>query len=81
MEAKTLYVRVGKNKFGVRAIPLNRTATWAVERLVDRAHKLGATDPEHYLIPRRIAGKQHDPTNRRAAGRGERRGSRLHKDK
>jgi integrase len=61
-ETKTLYVRVGKNKFRVRAIPLNRTATWAVERLLDRAHKLGATDPEHYLIPRRIAGKQHDPT-------------------
>jgi hypothetical protein len=29
---------------------------------VERAHKLGAIAPEHYLIPRRIAGKQHDPT-------------------
>ena len=62
LQTKTLYVRVGKNKFRVRAIPLNRTATWAVERLADRAHELGATDPEHYLIPRRVAGKQHDPT-------------------
>jgi integrase/recombinase XerD len=61
LQTKTLYVRVGKNKFRVRAIPLNCTATWAVERLVDRAHKLGATDPEHYLIPRRVAGKQYDP--------------------
>ena len=61
LQTKTLYVRVGKNKFRVRAIPLNRTATWAVERLVDRAHKLGATAPEHYLIPRRVAGKQYDP--------------------
>jgi len=33
-----------------------------MERLLDRAHKLGATDPEHYLIPRRIAGKGYDPT-------------------
>jgi integrase len=62
LAGKMLYLRVGKNKFRVRAIPLNRTATWAVERLLDRAHKLGAIAPEHYLIPRRIAGKQHDPT-------------------
>jgi integrase len=62
LQTKTLYVRVGKNKFRVRAIPLNRTATWAVERLAERAHELGATAPEHYLIPRRIAGRQHDPT-------------------
>jgi len=62
IEARMLYVRVGKNRFRVRAIPLNRTATWAVERLLHRAHKLGATDPEQYLIPRRIAGKQYDPT-------------------
>ncbi|HTM42043.1 MAG TPA: tyrosine-type recombinase/integrase, partial [Terriglobales bacterium] len=60
--AKTLYVTVGKNKFRLRAIPLNVTATWAVERLLDRAHKLGATDPDHYLIPRRVAGRGHDPT-------------------
>jgi integrase len=62
LQTKTLYVRVGKNRFRVRAIPLNRTATWAVECLLHRAHKFGATDPEHYLIPRRIAGKQYDPT-------------------
>jgi integrase len=62
LAARTLYVTVGKNRFRVRAIPLNRTATWALERLLDRAHKLGATDPDHYLIPRRVAGQQHDPT-------------------
>jgi integrase len=61
MVTKTLSVRVGKNRFRVRAIPLNLTATWAVERLLDRAHKLRATDPEHYLIPRRMSGKQYDP--------------------
>jgi len=62
LAAKTLYVTVGKNKFRVRAIPLNVTATWAVERLLNRAQKLGATKPEHYLIPRRVAGQRHDPT-------------------
>lgn len=61
-EAKRLCVRVGKNRFRVRTIPLNRTALWAVERLLDRAHKLGSTNPEHYLIPRRLRGKQYDPT-------------------
>jgi hypothetical protein len=50
MESKTLCVRVGKNRFRVRTISLNR------------AHKLGAISPEHFLIPRRIAGKQYDPT-------------------
>jgi integrase len=60
--AKTLYVTVGKNKFRLRAIPLNVTATWAVERLLDRARKLGSTQSEHYLIPRRVAGQGHDPT-------------------
>ena len=59
---KTLSVRVGKNRFRVRTIPLNRTAWWAVDRLLDRAHKLGATNPEHYLIPRRVGGKLYDPT-------------------
>jgi integrase len=62
MEAKTLCIKVGKNRFRVRTIPLNRTAWWAVERLLDRAHKLGAISPEHYLIPRRVAGKLYDPT-------------------
>jgi integrase len=37
LQTKTLYVRVGKNKFRVRAIPLNHTATlpWKAEQ--DRA--------------------------------------------
>jgi len=35
---------------------------WAVERLLDQANKLGSTKPEHYLIPRRLGGKQYDPT-------------------
>jgi integrase len=62
MESKTLCVRVGKNRFRLRTIPLNRTAWWAVERLLDRSHKLGAISPDHYLIPRRVGGKLYDPT-------------------
>ena len=46
----------------MRAIPLNRTATWAVGRLLDRARKLGSSQPEHYLIPSRTSGKLYDPT-------------------
>ncbi len=60
--SKILFVRVGKNRFRVRAIPLNRTALWAVEQLMNRAHRLGATSAEHYLIPRRVLGEQYDPT-------------------
>jgi integrase len=59
-EAKTLSVKVGKNRFRVGIIPLNQTAWWAVEQLLDRAHKLGATSPEHYLIPKRLSGKKYD---------------------
>ena len=57
----TLTVRVGKNRFRARILPLNQTALWAVERLLDRAHGLGAKLPEHYLIPRRVSGNKYDP--------------------
>ena len=60
-QAKSLSVRVGKNRFRARIIPLNETALWAVERLLDRAHSLGAKLPEHYLIPRRVSGNEYDP--------------------
>jgi integrase len=29
---------------------------------VEPVKELGATDPEHYMIPRRVAGQRHDPT-------------------
>jgi integrase len=60
-----------KTDAGRREIPLNETALWAVSRLVDRAQKLGASQPEHYLFPafryRRtkagsVGGTGHDPT-------------------
>jgi integrase len=62
LNAQTLTVRVGKNRFRTRILPLNQTALWAVERLLDRAKELGATQPEHYLIPSRVSGKEYDPT-------------------
>jgi site-specific recombinase XerD len=62
LEAKTLSVRVGKNRFRVRILPLNQTAMWAVEQLLVRARILGASQPDHYLMPSRVAGKHYDPT-------------------
>ncbi|HZQ67093.1 MAG TPA: tyrosine-type recombinase/integrase [Terriglobales bacterium] len=62
LKNQTLTVRVGKNRFRARILPLNQTALWAVERLLERAKDLGAVKPEHYLIPRRVSGKKFDPT-------------------
>jgi len=62
LEAKTLSVRVGKNRFRIRILPLNQTAMWAVEQLLLRARILGATQPDHYLMPSRVSGKLYDPT-------------------
>src|SRR5208283_4725400 len=62
IETRVMYVRVGKNRFRMRAIPLNQTATWAIEQLLSRAHQLGGFKPEHFLIPRRVQGTQYDVT-------------------
>jgi len=62
LKAQTLTVRVGKNRFRTRILPLNQSAMWAVERLLERAKELGAVNPEHYLIPGRVSGKKYDPT-------------------
>ena len=35
----------------LRVVPLNQTALWAATRLYERAKKLGASEPEHYLFP------------------------------
>ena len=40
-----------KTDAGARIIPLNDTALWACARLLERAEKLGASDPSHYLFP------------------------------
>lgn len=61
---RALYIREGaKNKFRERGIPLNEDALWAARQLVERATEMGATEPEHYLLPHRAAalGGKPDP--------------------
>ena len=43
--------RSTKNNSGVRVIPLNDAAFWAVAKAYERATNLGACAPEHYLFP------------------------------
>jgi integrase len=53
-----LVVRRGlKNRFRAREIDLVPTAAFAVRKLLERAHRLGCTEPTHYLLPRRRHGK------------------------
>jgi len=40
-----------KSDAGAREIELNLLADWAIRRLLHRAAKLGATEPEHFLFP------------------------------
>jgi len=50
---KTLRIQRASTKTdaGARIIPLNDTALWACARLLERAEKLGASEPTHYLFP------------------------------
>jgi integrase len=40
-----------KTDAGARVIPLNESALWACARLLERARKLGSTEPDHHLLP------------------------------
>ena len=40
-----------KTDAGCRIVPLDKAATWALVRLIERAQMLGATNAEHYLFP------------------------------
>lgn len=52
-----------KNPHRQRRIPLNERGRIQMERLIERAHSLGSTAPEHYLFPfRDKRSKLHDPT-------------------
>jgi integrase len=53
LEKKVMNIRRASTKTdaGCRVIPLNGTATWALARLLERAVALGATAPDHYLLP------------------------------
>jgi len=50
---RTITVRRVTTKTGAdrRLILMNDTALWGAVRLLDRAALLGASDPEHYLLP------------------------------
>jgi integrase len=50
---KTMTIRRASTKTdaGARIIPLNSLACWSVARLLERAKKVGATEPQHYLLP------------------------------
>lgn len=39
-----------------REVELNSDALWAVRILLDRAHKIGAVDPDHFLLPHYLSG-------------------------
>lgn len=59
---KTITVRrsTTKTDAGERVIPMNAAALWALGRLRGRAELLGASAPEHFLLPFR-ADKRHKP--------------------
>ena len=48
---KQIVINRSKTQGGERTIPLNDAAVWAFGRLLERAHALGATQPEHFLFP------------------------------
>ncbi|SRR5579883_389746 len=53
-----------KNESRPRKIALNTTAKWAIEQCYQRALRLGACQPDHYLFPFRVKRNQYDPTRR-----------------
>src|ERR1700752_369731 len=57
LNQRTVYVRPesAKRRGRVREIPLVEAAHWAAERLVERAHRIGASQPTHFIFPFRIS--------------------------
>jgi integrase len=49
--AREIHLQKSKTKGGVRSIPLSTDALESVGQLLARAEKLGANQPDHYLIP------------------------------
>jgi integrase len=72
--AREIRLQKSKTKGGVRTIPLNGDALDSAKELLVRAEKLGASQPDHYLIPAFVEGevegksggtiriRRHDPT-------------------
>jgi integrase len=61
LNARLLNIRRTKTDGGVRMIPLNTRAHWALSELMARANRLGSTLPQHYLLPRLLATRTYDP--------------------
>jgi hypothetical protein len=51
-----------KNEFRARVVPLNAVATKQVRRIVERAKRLGAWHPDHYIFPYRLKRSSYDVT-------------------
>lgn len=60
LAARTLNIRRSKTAAGLRILPLNATAHWAVTQLVVRAAGLGCTKPDHCLLPHRRKDATYD---------------------
>jgi integrase len=50
-----------KNRYRVRAVPLNAVALAAVRELLAQAKQRGAREPQHYLVPFRVKTGLYDP--------------------
>lgn len=56
-------VTIGRSKTnaGLRRLPLNGGALWGFARLLERANALGATKPEHFLLPHCVSRETRNP--------------------
>lgn len=62
-ETARIYIHENaKNKFRVREVPLNADALIATKALLQLAKEVGATKPDHYLVPGRVHKGRYDPT-------------------
>jgi integrase len=61
LDCKILTIGKSKNQSGLRRIVLTNEAIKAILKLLDRAAILGASRPEHFLIPGKVNGG-YDPT-------------------
>ena len=59
----TIQPEGAKNIHRIRTIPMNEEALHAAKMAIERARKLGAVEPEHYLFPFRVnKGSHYDPS-------------------
>ena len=59
-----------KTNAGARPVSLDSMAVWAIRKLLDRARRLGSTDPDHYLLPTLLErhSRAHDPLHGKGEG-------------